>query len=363
MAFPIEVIPYVNYIRRRLFGECSLRSAAYRQEVLCAEETVKLQPAIFLPGQIDRVTGTIDESTTDIQILDATSEAWTCAPTIAYHISDAVLFDGSIYQGRFKSFMAARSFSKAPSPSSEPQHLETVGLASSHLGSRYFAHWLVDDCIQYRLAEKYGQPLCLSGPVYPDKERYQTYLKQDWRPIDRARIDHLIVYQDFYWLDPQNSLRRSQFRELRERARAHLTCKGRESLVYLRRGGTGTRRAVQNEEEILNVLKGHGFIVVDIETDSLEHLLQTLANAKIVVSMEGSHAAHCAYSVPENCGLIFLQPPDRFVSFHRGWSESAGVRFGFVVGASAELGYSFSSSEILRTVDLMLSCIEPAPAV
>ena len=61
MAFPIEVVPYINYIGRRLFGDRSLRSAAYRQEVLCAEETVSLRQAIFLPGQVERVTGTIDE--------------------------------------------------------------------------------------------------------------------------------------------------------------------------------------------------------------------------------------------------------------------------------------------------------------
>ena len=74
--------------------------------------------------------------------------------------------------------------------------------------------------------------------------------------------------------------------------------------------------------------------------------------------MEGSHVAHCVFSVPVNCGLITLQPPNRFVSLHRDWSECLGVRFGFVVGALADRGYCFSPAEILRTVDLMLRSIE-----
>jgi hypothetical protein len=363
-VFPIQATPYANYIRRRLFGNVPLKSVAYRQEVLCAEETVKLRRAIFLPGQTDRATGTNPGSTLEYEIGAATSETAQTLPTVAYHIRDAVLVDGSIYHGRFKSLFAARSIFKSPAPSSEPRDLEMVGLASSHLGSRYLGHWLVDDCIQYCLAEDYGEPLCLRAPIYPDHQKqYQTYLKQDWTPIDRAWIDHLIVYQDFYWRHAQDRLRRAQLITLRKRARAHLPSEGRRSLVYLRRGATGERRIIQNEEELLDVLKKHGFIVLDVESDSLEGVLRVLASAKIVVSLEGSHAAHCVYSVPDSSGLILLQPPDRFFGFHRGWSESAGVRFGFVVGALAEGGYYFSPSEILRTVDLMLRSIELEPAV
>ena len=101
---------------------------------------------------------------------------------------------------------------------------------------------------------------------------------------------------------------------------------------------------------------------MDIGTDSLERVLGILANAKIVVSLEGSHATHCALSVPENSGLILLQPPNRFLGFHRGWTEAANVRFGFVVGSLADAGYVFSCSEILRTVELMTINMERASA-
>ena len=344
---------------RRLFGGVSLHEAAYRKEVLYPEELIRLRQSIFLPGQLDRITGTVAESTIALEISTATSETATPAPTIAYHIKDVSLFDGSIYRGRFKSFIAARSVYESPSP---PRRLKTVGLASSQLGSKYFAHWLIDDCIQYHMADNHGQPLCLRGAIYSDQKMYQSYLEQDWTPIDRAWIDHLIVYQDYYWRTAQDRLRGAQIRTLRGRARSHLPSESNGHLLYLRRGKTGSRRMIQHEEDLLDVLKKYGFIILDVESNNLKHLLAKLASARIVVSMEGSHVAHCVYTVPDNSGLIILQPSDRFVGFHRGWSESAGVRFGFVVGTLGEEGYLFSSSEVLRTVDLMLNRLEVEPA-
>jgi capsular polysaccharide biosynthesis protein len=130
----------------------------------------------------------------------------------------------------------------------------------------------------------------------------------------------------------------------------------------LRRGSTGKLRSLQDEDVLIHALTSQGFAVVDVDTANLQQLLAALANARIVVSLEGSHATHCLYSIPENSGLILLQPADRFLGFHRGWTEAADVWFGFVVGTLDERGYRFSSSEILRTVDMMISSMERATA-
>jgi hypothetical protein len=361
MVVPIQFTPHVNYIRRNLFGNIPLKAIAYRQEVLCHDQTIKAQPAVFLPGQIDRITGTDPGSTIELEVSIATSETLRPPPTIAHHIKDAIVVDGSVYQGRFKFFIASRSFYEIPATDREPHRFKTVGLASSHFGSRYFGHWLIDDCTQYRFAEQYGPPLCFRGPIFPDHQRvYQSYLGQDWTPVDRAWIEDLIVYQDFHWGTPQDSLRGTQINAMRDRVRAHLPSGGARTLVYLKRGMTGARRKIQNEEALLAVLSQHGFTIVDIESISVEQMLTVLANAKIVVSVEGSQATHCAYSIPNNSGLIMLEPPDRFLSFHRGWTASADVWFGFVVGSPCDGGYCFSASEVLQTTDAMMRQLERA---
>jgi Glycosyltransferase 61 len=356
---PFRLTPHVNYVVRNIFGNIPLKTMADRQEVLCQDEVIKVPPAIFLPGQLERVTATDPGTTIELEVSTATSEVLRSPPTIAHYLSDVILIDGSIYKGRYKSFISARSFFKTQPPPPEPLHLKTIGLASSHFGNRYFGHWLIDDCTQYRLAEQHGRPLCMRGPIFPHHQQtYQTYLGQDWTPIDRAFIDQLIVYQDFHWGTAQDSLRGAHIRSMRQRARAMLPSGGGKSLVYLRRGTTGARRPVQNEVELLDILTRRGFLVVDLDSGSLEQILNVLANAKIVVSMEGSQATHCAYAIPDNSGLLLLEPPDRFLTFHRGWTASAGVEFGFVVGSSSEGGYTFSPSEVLHTVDLMMRAVD-----
>ena len=173
-------------------------------------ETVR--PTIFLPGQIERITASTRESTKESEIAVATSTTATHAPTIAYHIKDAILMDGSIYVGSYKQFVADKSLFVAGAR--EPSRLNSSALASSYVGIKYFGHWLTDDCLTYLLAEKFSIPLCLrmSNRSWHQKQ-YEGFFGQDWTPTDRALIDHLVVFQDF----AQNSLKRKRYRVLRDR--------------------------------------------------------------------------------------------------------------------------------------------------
>src|SRR5262249_3154480 len=130
-----------------------------------------------------------------------------------------------------------------------------------------------------------------------------------------------------------------------------------DTYVYLKRGKTGAPRLIQNEDEIIDGLVKRGFVVVDITSESLESILGTLLNAKIVVSIEGSHISHYTFTSPDNSGLIVLQPPDRFIALQRAWAACLDIRYGFVVGEIASAGYYFPLADILRTVDLMLSAL------
>ena len=152
MLVPLRLTPHVNYVTRNLFGNIPLKTVADRQEVLCQDETVKVPPTIFLPGQLERVTATDPGTTIELEVSTATSEILRPPPTIAHYLTDVILVDGSIYKGRFKSFISARSFFKAHSPLLEPLHLKTIGLAkrilseartNGHLVCRSFCNYSV----------------------------------------------------------------------------------------------------------------------------------------------------------------------------------------------------------------------------
>ena len=101
----------------------------------------------------------------------------------------------------------------------------------------------------------------------------------------------------------QNSLKRKRYKVLRDRIKARFPGNVRGECVYLRRGQTGTPRIIQNEDQILDFLIKRNFLVVDVASDSLDNIVKALMNAKIVVTMEGSHISHCIYACPENSGL------------------------------------------------------------
>ncbi len=359
MFMPVQAVPYLRLAKRVFSGRGSIQSRARRQEILCPEEKETIRPAVALPGQIERVTGADAGTTKEREIEAATSTTFIHAPTIAYHVNEAALLDGSIYVGSYKHLVADKSL--FGSAMHDTLHLGSSALTSSYLGAKYFGHWLFDDCIKYLLAKEFSEPLCLRRPAsaFTHQNKYEVYFDQDWTPIDRAWIDHLVVFQDF----SQNSLKRKRYKILRDRIQERFPSHGRRECIYLRRGRTGVPRAIENEDEILNAVVKQGFIVLDVLSDSLDHIIGTLVNAKVVISMEGSQIAHCVFAVPENSGLLMLQPPDRFLTVHRGWTGCLNVRFGFVVGAIAGIGYSFSVSEILRTTDLMLRNMDALEAL
>jgi len=142
---------------------------------------------------------------------------------------------------------------------------------------------------------------------------------------------------------------------LRGRIKAHVKPIECGSGVYLKRGNTGESRLIRNEDEIVDSLIKRGFVVVDVGSHPLDYIIGALLSADIVVSIEGSHNAHCIYSSKENVALLMLMPADRFSATSRSWAACLGMRYGFVVGSGSVAGYYFAISDILRTIDLLFA--------
>src|SRR5205823_3217934 len=132
----------------------------------------------------------------ETEVRRATSPNSTHAATIAYHIDNATIVNGSVYARNHKIFITK----ERPTNRQNISRYQRAALVSSEFGTRYFGHWLADDCIQYSLADQIGfLPLCLARP--PTKvgidqrshqKQYEMYFGQDWTPVDRCRVDKLI---------------------------------------------------------------------------------------------------------------------------------------------------------------------------
>lgn len=351
MRIPLRFRVFDRYARRIVFGAGSPDTTSFEKEILCPDEETRLPPAIMLPGQLEKVSGAPAESTIAYEIDFVTRPRAIHVATIAYHIRKATLFNGSVYAGTWKLSILEDASNTQPTI-----HIAKAALASSAVGNLYFGHWLKDDCTAHIIAQNYGHVLCVNHDRFPHRNAYASWYSQDWQSSGNAHIDHLIAFRDF----GQNSFKAARFRKLRSMLRSRFSFGGSSKFVYLRRGETGVGRVVENEEEVLEALLKNGFVVLDVARDSLEKIVSELLNAKIVVSVEGSHVSHCTATLPENAGIVLLQPANRFATIHRGWADNLSVHYGLVVAEQTAKGHHFSKNEILKTIDLMLTRMEGA---
>jgi hypothetical protein len=339
---PLKFNAGARYVRRLAFGPGTLESVASDVETICPLEEAEVRETTCLPGQIDRITGASVFATVKSQIKHVTDRIAIHAPTLAYHLSGATLYNGNLYCHNFK--LPAANDSKT----NGSVQLTSAALASSYIGSQFFGHWLRDDCSRYLLAETYGKPLTLDHSDYGHAPTYAEMFGQDWTPTTGATIDHLVVFQDH----AQNSNKKKRYHTLRREIRDKVS-PARTPLVYLCRGNTGHPRKVANERALIDELVRRGFSVADVGTDNLEDILAKIAGAKLVLSMEGSHLNHCCMSLSEGSALLVLQPADRFSANFKGWADAVDIRSGFVVGPKFESGYHFEIDEILKTMELL----------
>ena len=341
---PIALAPYIRQARRLFMGRGTVECVAQRIEILSPiESDCPANCAVFLDGQLERITAAQNGRLKD-EIEYATATKCTHGPTLAFHLSNAALVDGTIYADNLK-----YPISNNKDPSSAILHLKSAAVASSWHGLHYFGHWLMDDCLTFEIARNYDTCICgLSGPISDHQAKYAKLFRQDWTETKRARIEHLVIFDDI----SQNQYKRERHRRLRTLVRETIPAAESRN-VYFRRGHSGTSRLVANEDEIINELTKAGFVVADVEKDRLEDMLSKLANANIVISIEGSHVSHCSFSLDEKAKLLTLQPCDRFAMSHSGWLSCIGAREGFVVGSKTHAGYHFPVQDILKTIDLL----------
>jgi hypothetical protein len=77
-------------------------------------------------------------------------------------------------------------------------------------------------------------------------------------------------------------------------------------------------------------------------------------DARIVVSVEGSHLSHVVLSMADNGVLLVLQPPDRFATVYKEYTDCVHMRFGFVVCDKSHTGFVVNMDDLRRTLDLAM---------
>ncbi|MEO1243389.1 MAG: glycosyltransferase family 61 protein [Pseudomonadota bacterium] len=335
-----------HLLENRFFGGADFKDICDEHIVVNKAEPYELEPTVLLPHQLENITRLHPETSKHAEDQRMHGGRGHHAPLEAFRISGVKFRDSGFYKRNWRFYFPQ----VAPPGEAVRAAGGSYALASSYSGIQYFGHWLRDDMTTFLLAEEFAKPFCVRIPDWPHPKQYLDTLDMAWPMIDFANLDELFFFLDY----SQNSNKTARYRKMRERLRTKVTPKHDGHRVYLKRGATGAvKRIVTNEAEVLAALEKENFIIIDIVEDSLETVLSTLLNARVLITVEGSQTDHGLYSLAEGAGLLSIVSPNMFCNTPKDWTSVLNMKYGVVVGETDGGGFSVNVSDLLKTLEML----------
>ena len=339
--------PLTEIVARKVLHrpEIPLHTLASKDWEVAPGVTLTRQPAYFLPGQLERVTGWayMDDPRAEMQAGVSLPQK----PTRAFLLKDAWLLDGALYKGRVRSYLSARS-GRLPRLWTWREY-GRAALCGTYDGLGFFGLWLTDDCTLVPLAENEGIPVTTSQAPSPHMRAYEARIGLRPERVPSAFFRELVIFDD---LD-HNLDKGRRFQAMREKLLADF--KGeRHPGVFILRRSSGKQRVMRNEVEVAEHLRrSRGYRVVDVTKDDLPTILAACAGAEVVAGVEGSHLMHGLMMLGTGGAVLTLQPPHRFCSVLKRTMDRDGQHFAFVVCQGDAAGFHADLDEVDRTLDLL----------
>lgn len=337
-----RLYPFLAPINRRLFGD-----AVPETEVLQPAEPQDITPPAMLPGQLDRVTGTDEHSTLDFHLNAATETTIVHAPVLRHTYKNAIAHhSGFATRGYSERYGGYRELSDL---AGKGAYVAQLRYCHDYVSWRYFGHWLQDSMPSAHIDPDLG---ALWMPHRLSWEHANHYLRAlDLQTLDAPFIttDELVVYQDF----GQGSHKSARYAQIKKKLNPQYDVDDAQGCVFLKRGMTGAARPIANEDELAEQLVARNWRILDVETNTVQELRETLSQARVAVSIEGSQINHAHVSLKRGGVLVILMPQDRFTTTQLGRCRAHGITPAVVVlEGNKHDGYYADVDEILRTIDL-----------
>jgi capsular polysaccharide biosynthesis protein len=343
-------IPLVSRLMHRLLPGRSFRDAAVRSWEVAPGCVRTTDRAVFEPAALARIEGVAEDSTLALQIARVEGGRIENAPTTAYLLKDAWMCNGHVVLPTCNQRIASGSLpwladTGAPS-------LDRAVLGSTRYGVRFFGHWVLDDLPLQLAARALGPVIDVVSERSLHQVEYERRLGLSGNTCLEARIRELVVLDDL----GQNDFKAARLEELRRRLVASV--EPMEPAAYagvmVLRKDTGKSRRLVNEMALAKGLSAQGFAIVSPMESTVEDTVKTIAGARVVIGVEGSHLAHALLCMAPGSTLITIQPPTRFDAVLKDWCDCKGVRYGFVVGGLASDGFTADPDQVARILRVVI---------
>ena len=343
--------PLSSRIRQKLPGGRALEASATETIIVCPAENQGMRPAVYPDGELERITGVHEFSAgLDDEVHLATRDHVEHTCTIAMRLRNVHLASGQLCNN---SSLKRLTFGHSPAAPMRTRRMdETVAFCSTAAGNDYFAHFLLDDATTAILGTEWGMPVFggsmkartsqmfdyLSYCEVPYTEMAATYFRDLWLFTDHAQKSH----------------RRARLQKLRDRLGDRFSGIQPANPAYIRRDTTGSQRVLENESEIEAELSKRGFNIVDPEAMTTEQVCRMLSQTSLVVGVEGSQLVHGLLNMRPGGGLLCIQPAARFNAVYRGFCNSMGLEWGFVVAEGTADRFRVPTARLLAAIDATL---------
>lgn len=319
-------------------------------EVVHPAETQSVQHPRYLQGMLDRVTSTPIPSQLEHHLEVVTAQSYNHAAVLRKTLRNVLVYPAGYAAWRKDAFYSPkRDLSGLKNPI---VHVPKLRFCMNSVVWRYFGHWMSDAVPSSLIDPDEGALWIRPDPSWQHAQEYLDIFEISPLEAPLVHAKELVFYQDF----GQGSHKRARYAELQNRVRKSLGNPDLSDYVYLRRGATGSRRVIANEDALVEKLTAMGWKIFDIGSASAKEMQQTICKAKVVLGIEGSHINHAQYGLAAKTALVILIPNDRFVTLHLARASAKNIASGFVVlEGTNEAGYLVNVDEVLRTVDLTLS--------
>ena len=336
-----------------LTGASSLQQVSDSSRELCPAERQFARPAIYLPRDLDRITGVMEDTSLDQEMRRIQGGERLHGATIAHELSDVELSEGFLFKAGWKE----RLLATPPKAKGHKESIARCTLSGSFYGSLYFGHWMTDDLTLYAAAETIGEPVIPERKAFHHEDGYKRLFNLEPRKVSHAHFEKLTILEDI----GQNSYKRQRYQQLRSRLLGHFNSPAGRRIMF-HRGMSGVSRLLQNEAEIEAFLQQSGFSILDPTKLSSEELASQTVGAEIVIGVEGSQLAHALYSMAENGIMCALQPPYRFNNIFKDQADCLGLQYAVLTGEAVEGGFRIALDEVKELVDRLDGMLAVSPS-
>lgn len=346
----IHIEPILFQLRRKFGLVEKIDQAVDKTWVVAPGGERRYPPAIFLEKHLALNLEPVGGISLENEIKRIKGGSASVKPTIAYQFNNVKVLDGFLYKQRFRlKFKVEKEPLLNVWGDAEP--IKEGALVTEWSSNRYFGHWIHGEIPRALAANDLGLQAYRGGKErFIHQSGYEHLLNLKVETVTRALFSKLVLFSD----STLNPYRVERLQRARSLLYETVGSYQQNRYVYLSRGITGVKgRALVNELELIDKLKGMGFVIVEPEGMSPEEIVEACLGAEIIMGIEGSSISHGFLSVKEGGVIICIVPEKHFNNPYMDYCSAIGVQYGLLVGLTKPEGFSIN----LDDVDELLSKI------